>query len=88
MTNVTIYEQECFGQTHFRTMRDDGRLLFGRHQVDFPSRDEALSAVVSEFRREKLGPVSVYLVPLQRQSQRQPYKRIPLHDAPPPPKTT
>ncbi|MHC4867947.1 MAG: hypothetical protein ACYTEX_28075 [Planctomycetota bacterium] len=59
MTNVTIYEQECFGQTHFRTVRDDGWLLFGRHQTDFPSQEEALSAVLGEFRREKLGPVKV-----------------------------
>jgi hypothetical protein len=80
MTNVTIYEQECFGQTHFRTVRDDGWLLFGRHQTDFPSQEEALSAVLGEFRREKLGPVKVYLVPLERQSRSRIGRRVVLHE--------
>jgi len=64
MTNVTIYEQECFGQTHYRAVRDDGLLLFGRHQTDFPSKDEAVSAVLAEFRRKRLGAVRVSFVPL------------------------
>ena len=53
-------------------MRDDGRLLFGRHPSDFPSQQEALSAVLAEFRRDKLGPVNVSLVPLA-------YGRVTLH---------
>lgn len=62
MTNVTVYEQDCFGRIQYRAVRDDGCLLFGRHQTDFDTKDEALAAVLGEFRREKLGPVKVRLV--------------------------
>ena len=54
MIRVSIYEQEMFGTVHWRVMRDDGRLIFDRFQTDFPSREEALSAVQGEFRRKHL----------------------------------
>jgi len=55
MISVNVYEQEMFGSTHFRVMRDDGRLIFGRHALDFQSREEASAAIRGEFRRNQLG---------------------------------
>ena len=59
ITTVSIYEQECFGKTHFRVMRDDGRLVMDCHQIDFESRGDANLSIEGEFRRKKLGPVRV-----------------------------
>ena len=52
-TAVTIYQQEMFGQEHWRAVRNDGVLLFRRHQTDFPSESEAIAAVEGDFRRRR-----------------------------------
>lgn len=68
MPSVTIYEQDCHGQTQYRAMRDDGRPIIGQSlQVDFPTKAEAMSAVLGEFRRNKLGPFKMDFVSVSRQ---------------------
>lgn len=55
MQVINVYEQELFfspGKKQFRVMADRG-LIFGSHQVDFPSEAEATSAIHSHMRREK-----------------------------------
>jgi hypothetical protein len=59
MTHVSVYEQTCHGVVQYRVMRDDGRLIFDRFQTDFESEQEAISAIRGEFRRKKLGRVSI-----------------------------
>ena len=59
MTTVSIYEQDLFGTIHWRVMRDDGRLIFDRHQTDFESEGDALAAIKGEFRRKQLGEVEI-----------------------------
>jgi hypothetical protein len=73
MSKVSVYEQELFGATHWRVMRDDGRLIFDRHQTDFPSEQEAIAAIAGEFRRKQLGPaqVSVHCIDSQANGRRQ-----------------
>ena len=68
VTKVSIYEQEMFGATHWRVMRDDGRLIFDRHQTDFPSEDEAVQAIAGEFRRKQLGEVEATIHRIDRQA--------------------
>lgn len=67
MITVSVYEQEMFGQTHWRVMRDDGQLIFGRHQTDFPSREDASIAINGVFRREKLGAGQIRFFTIDRQ---------------------
>ncbi len=59
MTHITIYEQDCCGQKQFRVMRDDGGLIFGSIATDFATHKEAVSAILGEFRRKKLGAVHI-----------------------------
>ena len=73
---VTIYEQSVYSQIHWRAMRDDACLLFGRHQTDFPSRDEAVAAVKADFRRRHDGPVEIHVEPLDRQAGGRDRRRI------------
>ena len=73
---VTIYEQETCGQIHWRAMRDDGGVLFDQHQIEFPARDEAASAVKSDFHRRHDGPVEIYVEPLDRQTNGRNRRRI------------
>ena len=70
MTRVSVFEQECFGVIHYRVMRDDGRLIFDRHQTDFPSESEAVDAILGEFRRKQLGQVRVRVVSRDRKTER------------------
>lgn len=51
--SVTIYQQDCWGVEQWRAMRDDGLLLFNRHQTDFPLESEAVEAVRSDFYRRQ-----------------------------------
>lgn len=67
MIKVSVYEQELFGTVHWRVMRDDGRLIFDRHQTDFPSRDEAIQAIDGDACRNKLGAISVRTVRINRE---------------------
>jgi hypothetical protein len=67
-TYVSVYEQEMFGATHWRVMRDDARLIFDRHQTDFPSEQEALAAIEGEFRRQQLGSATVTVFRIDRQA--------------------
>ena len=76
MLHVSIYEQECCGTVHYRVVRDDGRLIFDRLQTDFPERDEAISAVTSEFRRSKTGPFEVHFWPIDRQANGRRVRRL------------
>ena len=59
---ISIYEQECFGKTHYRVMRNDGLLIFDRHMTDFDSLADAEQAIEGEFRRKKLGGYSLRVV--------------------------
>jgi hypothetical protein len=68
MTKVSIYEQEMFGKIHWRVMRDDGRLIFDRHQTDFESEADAVQAIEGEFRRKKLGAVEARIYHWDRQA--------------------
>lgn len=65
MTTVNVYEQELFGETHYRVMRADGQLIFGRITTDFPTEHEAVNSVVWEFHRNKLGPVKIVVTDRQ-----------------------
>ena len=76
MISISIYEQELFGTIHWRVMRDDGRLIFDRHQTDFPNRDEAIAAVRGTFRREKLGNGQIRVYGIDRQGGRAAPKSI------------
>lgn len=58
-TQVSVYQQTCHGRVQYRVMRDDGQLIFDRHQTDFDNEDEALAAIRGEFRRKRLGAVRV-----------------------------
>ena len=73
---ITIYEQEVFGRVQFRSMRDDGRLLFDRTQTDFSSLEEAKNAIVSDFRRRQDGPLEVYFIPIDRQANGRNRRRL------------
>ena len=73
---ITIYEQEVFGRVQYRTMRDDGRLLFDRIQTDFSSLEEAKNAIVNDFRRRQDGPLEVHLEPLDRQANGRNRRRL------------
>lgn len=68
MVNVSVYEQECWGVIHWRVMRDDGQLIFGRHQTDFPAEQEAVAAITGEFRRKQLGPAQVTIHMIDQQA--------------------
>jgi hypothetical protein len=72
MSKVSVYEQECCGAIHWRVMRDDGRLIFNSHMVDFPCEQEAIDAIAGEFRRKQLGPaqVSVHCIDSQANGRR------------------
>jgi len=65
---VRVYEQELFGTVHWRVIRDDGRLIFDRHQTDFPAQDEAIEAIRGEFRRKNLGEGKIVVQYLDRQT--------------------
>ena len=65
--NVTIYQQECHGQEHWRVVRDDGYRIFDRLQTDFPAEDEAIMAVRGEARRHKLEPVQIRICYMPQQ---------------------
>ena len=66
--NISIYEQELFGRTQWRAMRDDGCLICGCHQLDFDSKDDALTAIRGEVRRNKLGPCKIRVHLIDRQA--------------------
>lgn len=68
MIKVRVYEQELFGTVHWRVIRDDGRLIFDRHQTDFPAQDEAIEAIRGEFRRKNLGEGKIVVQYLDRQT--------------------
>ena len=75
MICVSVYEQELFGKVHYRVVRDDGRLIFDRHQTDFESEADAVACIRGECRRNLLGPVRVtaYRIDRQANGRRQPF---------------
>lgn len=68
MVRVSVYEQTCHGVVQWRVMRDDGFCIFDRIQTDFESEEDAVSAIRGEFRRNRLGPVSVRVCYMGRDS--------------------
>lgn len=56
---ITVYEQDCWGKTHWRVMRDDGQRIFDCHHLDFPTLEEATAAIEGECRRKKLGEAKI-----------------------------
>ena len=60
MTIVDVYEQDCHGRTQYRVMRRDGLLVFGVHQLDCGSQDEAVALIRGEFRRNRLGAFEIH----------------------------
>jgi len=52
MPAFSVYEEELFGKTHFRAVRDDGHFVLGQnHQVDFPDETEAIVTLCNDCRR-------------------------------------
>ena len=74
---VNTFEQELFGSVHWRVMRQDWpNMIFGRHQTDFPTCEEAVAAVNGTFRRDQLGPGEIRIFGPDRQGGRALPKRV------------
>lgn len=80
MIKITVYEQELFGSTHWRVVRDDARWIFGRHQTDFPYESDAIAAIRGEVARNNLGDADIRVQYIDRQAngRRQVHKTIEL----------
>ena len=64
---VAVYEQEFFGEHHFRVMRRDGRLIFGEFQTGFPTEADALAAIRGVFRRKLTrGKIEIHRLTARR----------------------
>ena len=52
MPAFSVYEQEMFGKTRFRAVRDDGYFVLEQNiQVDFLDEAEAVAALCNDCRR-------------------------------------